>query len=223
MVILLVEDEQKIAGFIKAGLEHRQYTVELAQDGEEALKRVSVNDYDLVILDLMLPKKDGYEVCRQMREMKLGTPVLMLTARDSQADKVRGLDIGADDYLVKPFELTELLARVRALLRREKAIKPQIISACDLQLDTLSHEVKRAGAVIELSNKEYRILEYLMRRAGSVCTRIMINEHIWGFNYLNSNAIDVHIKRLREKIDGGRQGKDKIIQTVYGRGYKIKS
>lgn len=220
MVILLVEDEQKIAAFIKAGLEHQRYTVELAQDGEETLKKVAVNDYDLMILDLMLPKKDGYEVCRQMREMKLSTPILMLTARDSQADKVKGLDIGADDYLVKPFELTELLARVRALLRREKVLQPQVISVSGLQLDTLSHEVKRGNTLIELSNKEYRILEYLMRRAGTVCTRTMINEHIWGFNYLNSNAIDVHIKRLREKIDGGRE--DKQISTIYGRGYKLK-
>jgi DNA-binding response OmpR family regulator len=220
MVILVVEDEVKIAGFIRAGLEHKQYTVELAKDGEEAISKLEIRDYDLILLDLMLPKKDGYEVCRRAREMGLHTPILMLTARDLPADKVKGLDIGADDYLVKPFELEELFARVRALMRREKTVRATKLTVGDLELDPSSQEIKRAGRQIPLAGKEYKILEFLMRNAGTVCTRTMINEHVWGFNYLNSNSIDVHIKSLRAKVDGGNE--KKLIVTVHGRGYKIK-
>jgi DNA-binding response OmpR family regulator len=220
MIVLLVEDEIKIADFVKTALEHEQYSVETVADGEVAIKKIGINDYDLIILDLMLPGKDGFEVCREVRRLELKVPVLMLTARDLPEDKVKGLDMGADDYLTKPFELSELLARVRALLRREKEIKPQILRAGDLTLDTLSKEVRRNNRLIELTRKEYRLLEYLMRRAGSVCSRTMLKEHIWGFKELNSNAIEVHIKRLRQKIEG-KSGK-KLLYTLYGTGYKIR-
>lgn len=220
MVILLVEDDLNIASFIKSALEHEHYTVEFAADGEEALKKVSIYDYDLVILDIMLPKKDGLEVCREIRGLGLKVPVLMLTAKDLTADKVEGLNIGADDYLVKPFELSELLARVRALTRRGPEFKPSKLAIGDLVLDTASHEVARGEKPLDLTSKEYRILEYLMRNAGVVCSRTMINEHIWGFNYVKSNIIDVYMSRLRKKVNEGFQ--NPIIHTVHGSGYKLK-
>jgi DNA-binding response OmpR family regulator len=221
MTILLVEDEPKIASFVSQALEHEQYTVETVGDGETAIKKVGVNDYDLIILDVMLPGKDGFEVCAEIRRLELPVPVLMLTAKDLSQDKVKGLNLGADDYLIKPFELSELLARIRALLRRERTLKSQVLSVGDLTLDTLSHEVARNNVPIELTSKEYRLLEYLMRRAGQVCSRTMIKEHIWGFRELKSNSVDVHIKRLKQKIDG--KWDNKLIHTIYGTGYKIRA
>ncbi|MDZ4244011.1 MAG: response regulator transcription factor [Candidatus Doudnabacteria bacterium] len=204
MVILLVEDEKKLADFVKTALEHEHYSVELAFDGDEALKKLAIYDYDLVILDVMLPKKDGFQVCKEIRDMGLKVPVLMLTARDQPADKVAGLNVGADDYVVKPFELNELFARIRALTRRGNDLKPNRLAVGDLVLDTASHEVTRGGKPIDLTSKEYRILEYLMRNEGTVCSRTMINEHIWGFNYVKSNIIDVYMSRLRSKVDQGQ-------------------
>jgi len=220
MVILLVEDEAKISTFVKRALEHEHFTVEVAPTGEEALKRVGIYDYDLIILDIMLPGKDGFEVCREIRGLGLKVPVLMLTARDMSSDKVTGLNLGADDYMVKPFELTELIARIHALTRRGNQITPNLMCTGDLVLDTTSHEVTKNGQPLKLTSKEYRILEYLMRNPGLVCSRTMINEHVWGFNYVKSNIIDVYLSRLRSKVDGNSP--DPLIVTVHGTGYKIR-
>jgi DNA-binding response OmpR family regulator len=220
MTILVVEDEQKITRFIQRGLEMEHYTVDVAYDGEEALQKVGVNDYDLIILDLMLPKKDGVEVCREIRSRKIGTPIIMLTARDTVEDRVKGLDEGADDYIVKPFAFGELLARIRALLRREKTVKRSALQVADLVLDPATHEVTRGDKVIDLTSKEYRLLDYFMRRPGQVCTRTMIGEHIWGYNFVdNSNVIDVSVSNLRKKVDGNSP--NQLIRTVRNVGYKI--
>jgi len=220
MTILVVEDEIKITRFIKKGLEMEHYTVDVAYDGKEGLEKAEVNSYDLIILDIMLPKMDGVEVCKKLRESKVETPIIMLTARDTVDDRVRGLDAGADDYLVKPFAFGELVARIRALLRREKTIKTTKLQVGDLVLDPATHEVFRGGKEVQLSSKEYRLLDYMMRRPGLVCTRTMIGEHIWGYNFTDdSNVIDVYISYLRRKIDSGFKGR--LIHTVRDVGYKI--
>ncbi len=220
MTILVVEDEVKITRFIKKGLEMDHYTVETAYDGEEALEKIEINDYDLIILDIMLPKVDGIEVCRRVREKKIEAPIIMLTARDTVDDRVKGLDAGADDYLVKPFAFGELLARIRALLRREKTVKSTKLRVADLTLNPATHEVFRGDKELYLSSKEYRLLDYMMRRPNNVCTRTMIGEHIWGYNFNDdSNVIDVYISYLRKKIDSGF--KSKLIHTIRDVGYKI--
>ncbi len=220
MTILVVEDEHKITRFIQRGLEIEHYTVDVAYDGEEALNKLSVNDYDLIILDLMLPKKDGIEVCKEIRDKKIDAPVIMLTARDTIEDRVKGLDQGADDYIVKPFAFGELLARIRALLRREKTVKRSVLQIADLVLDPATHEVIRAGKTLPLTSKEYRLLDYFMRRPGQVCTRTMIGEHIWGYNFVDSsNVIDVSVSNLRKKVDGNFS--PQLIKTVRNVGYKI--
>jgi DNA-binding response OmpR family regulator len=221
MAILIVEDEPKIAAFISKALEHEGFVVETVGDGNKAIEKINVNDYALLVLDIMLPGSDGFKVCEKFRELGLNTPVLMLTARDQTQDKVKGLDVGADDYLIKPFELSELLARVRALLRREKNIKPEILSVGDLVMDAQAHDVTRAGRPIKLSRKEYRLLEYLMRRASQLCSRTMIREHIWGFKAVSQNSLDAQIKRLRKKIDN--KSSKKLLTTIYGAGYKIRA
>lgn len=220
MTILVVEDEIKITRFIKKGLEMEHYTVETAYDGKEGLEKAEINSYDLIILDIMLPKINGIEVCKKLREKKVETPIIMLTARDTVDDRVRGLDAGADDYLIKPFAFGELLARIRALLRREKTVKSTKLEVADLTLDPTTHEVHRGGKEIPLSSKEYRLLDYMMRRPGQVCTRTMIGEHIWGYNFTeDSNVIDVYISYLRRKIDNSFR--QKLIHTVRDVGYKI--
>ncbi|MFH2136467.1 MAG: response regulator transcription factor [Patescibacteria group bacterium] len=220
MTILVVEDEYKITRFIQRGLEMEHYTVDVAYDGEEALNKLGVNDYDLIILDLMLPKKDGIEVCKEIRERKIDAPVIMLTARDTIEDRIRGLDQGADDYVVKPFAFGELLARIRALLRREKTVKRSVLQVSDLILDPATHEVTRSGKTVPLTSKEYRLLDYFMRRPGQVCTRTMIGEHIWGYNFIDSsNVIDVSVSNLRKKVDG--EASLQLIKTVRNVGYKI--
>lgn len=220
MTILVVEDEIKITRFIKKGLEMEHYTVDVAYDGKEGLEKAEINSYDLIILDIMLPKMDGVEVCKKLRENKVETPIIMLTARDTVDDRVRGLDAGADDYLVKPFAFGELVARIRALLRREKTIKTTKLQVSDLTLDPATHEVFRGEKEVQLSSKEYRLLDYMMRRPGLVCTRTMIGEHIWGYNFTDdSNVIDVYISYLRRKIDSGF--KSRLIHTVRDVGYKI--
>ncbi len=221
MVILLAEDDQKIAEFVEQALEREHYTVEVVRSGDEALKKAGVNDYDLLVLDIMLPGKNGFEVCRELRSLGLKMPILMLTARRMTDDKVQALNEGADDYLVKPFDLNELLARIRALTRRGTELKSQKLIVGNLVLDTATHEVYRGEQAIKLTSKEYRILEYLMRHPGLVCSRIMINEHVWGFNYVKSNIIDVYMSRLRSKINSGLS--DPMIVTVHGTGYKIKN
>jgi heavy metal response regulator len=220
MTILVVEDEIKITRFIKKGLEMEHYTVDTAYDGAEALEKAEINNYDLIVLDIMLPKIDGIEVCRRLRAAKVETPIIMLTAKDTVEDRIKGLDAGADDYLTKPFAFGELIARIRALLRREKTVSTTKLQVGDLILDPATHEVFRNNKEIQLSSKEYRLLDYMMRRPGHVCTRTMIGEHIWGYNFKDdSNVIDVYISYLRRKIDTGFNRK--LIHTVRDVGYKI--
>ena len=220
MTILVVEDEIKITRFIKKGLEMEHYTVDVAYDGEEALEKAEVNNYDLIILDIMLPKINGIDVTKKLRENKIETPIIMLTARDTVEDRVKGLDAGADDYLIKPFAFGELVARIRALLRREKTVQTTKLQVGDLVLNPATYEIFRGNQEIQLSSKEYRLLDYMMRRPGHVCTRTMIGEHIWGYNFTDdSNVIDVYISYLRKKIDHGFQ--NKLIHTIRDVGYKI--
>lgn len=220
MRILLVEDEPNAARMLAKGLRQRAYAVDVAADGEEALYQASVNDYDLIILDVLLPLKDGFEVCHELRAAGSVVPVLMLTARDAVEDRVTGLDLGADDYLVKPFDFHELLARVRALLRRGHALRPVTLAIADLTIDTRAQRVRRGDQIIELTAKEYALLEYLAGRAGEVVSRSDIAEHVWdeSFDPL-SNLIEVYIQRLRRKIDEGRA--PTLIHTRRGAGYLL--
>ena len=221
MRILVIEDEQKVADFIKRGLKEEGYSVDVACDGEEGYFLAKDNEYDVIILDLMLPKMDGITLCKKLRAEKITTPILMLTAKDSVKDKVIGLDSGANDYLTKPFSFEELLARIRVLLRKDRTATPTKLQIGDLILDLLTHKVSRAGKEISLTNKEYALLEYLMRNASSIITRTMISEHVWDINFDTfTNVIDVYVNYLRNKIDKGY--KKKLIHTIRGRGYMIK-
>lgn len=221
MRILIIEDEKKVAGFIERGLKEERYTVDVAYTGERGLFLAEINPYDLLILDIMLPDKDGLTLCRELRQKKIDLPVLMLTARDTVADKVRGLNAGADDYLAKPFAFEEFLARVRALLRRKTPAKLGKIKVADLELDQLAHTARRAGREIILTNKEYALLEYLMLHANQVVTRTMLSEHIWNEDFDSfSNVFDVYIHRLREKIDKGFH--PPLLYSVRGAGYILK-
>jgi DNA-binding response OmpR family regulator len=220
MTVLIIEDEIKVAHFIKRSLEQENYLTDVAYDGEDGLNKGEINDYDVIILDIKLPKLDGLAVCRRLREQNIHTPIIMLTACEKIEERIKGLDAGADDYLVKPFSFSELLARIRALLRREKTIRPAKLQVADLVLDPAKHEVHRDGREIHLTKKEYRILHYMMGRPGHVCTRTMLGEHIWGYSYSHeSNVIDVSISALRKKVDAGF-GK-KLIHTIRDVGYKI--
>ncbi len=219
MRILVIEDEKKIASFIKRGLKEEGYVVDVAYDGEEGHFIATTNDFDLIILDLMLPKLDGMSVCKKIREEKITTPIIMLTAKGDVKDKVKGLDIGADDYITKPFDFQELLARTRAHLRKKESSSTQL-QVGDLTANLLTHKVERAGQEIVLTPKEFILLEYLMRNAGTIITRTMISEHAWDINFdVSSNVIDVYINYLRKKIDEGH--KKKLIQTIRGRGYLL--
>ena len=219
MRILVVEDEKGVAGFIRKGLEEETYTVDVASDGEGGLAFVSVNQYDLIILDIMLPGISGIEVCKRMRQRGIETPIMMLTARDSVTDKVLGLDSGADDYLTKPFLFEEFVARVRALLRR-RTTELSDIQYGDLRIDIRSHRVYACGEEIMLRPKEFAILEYLLRNKGRVFSRTQILENVWGYHYDHtSNIVDVHMKSLREKIYEVCN-KD-YIRTVRGIGYSL--
>jgi len=222
MRILVVDDDRRLCAVIKRGLLEEAYAVDLAYDGEEGEYLAEVNPYDLIILDIMLPNKDGIQVCHDLRAKKVNSPILMLTAKDAVEDRVKGLDTGADDYLVKPFAFSELLARVRALLRREGMLKAPELRVGDLILDTLTRQVWRGQRPIELTNKEYVILEYLMRHPNVVVTRTMIEEHAWDYDFDSlSNLVDVYIRRLRRKIDDEKD--DGPIQTVRGAGYRLKA
>jgi DNA-binding response OmpR family regulator len=222
MRILVVDDDRRLCAVIKRGLLEEAYAVDLAYDGEEGEYLAEVNPYDLIILDIMLPNKDGIEVCHELRAKKVTTPILMLTAKDTVEDRVRGLDTGADDYLVKPFAFNELLARVRALLRREGMLKSPELRVGDLTLNTLTRQVWRGQRPIELTTKEYVILEYFMRHPNMVVTRTMIEEHAWDYDFDSlSNLVDVYIRRLRRKID--TEGEDSLLQTVRGAGYRLKA
>jgi two-component system copper resistance phosphate regulon response regulator CusR len=204
------------------GLREQAYAVDLATDGEDALYRASINDYDLVILDVMLPRKDGFTVCRELRAAGSGLPVLMLTARDSVPDRIAGLDTGADDYLTKPFDFHELLARVRALLRRGPVLRPETIQVADLTIDTRARRVRRGGRRIELTAKEFALIDYLARNADQVVGRAGIAEHVWDENFDPfSNLIEVYIQRLRRKLDDGHS--HKLLRTIRGEGYMLAS
>jgi heavy metal response regulator len=221
MRILLVEDEKKVASFIKKGLEEEFYSVDVAYDGKEGLRLALIEEYDLIILDIMLPFKDGFTVLKELRNEKISIPVLFLTAKDTLSDKVQGLDSGADDYLPKPFAFEELLARVRALLRRKAVEKDLVIKVLDLSLDTQTHSVTRNNVEIPLTPKEYSILEYLIRNKNRVISRTMLSEHVYDYHFdSDTNVIDVYINKLRNKVDKGFDVP--VIHTIRGVGYMIK-
>jgi len=219
MQILIVEDEEKIANFLRRGLKEECYAVDIATDGEEALYKFNENQYDFVILDLMIPKTDGMVVCSKIRKKNINIPILILTAKDSIEDKIKGLDSGADDYMVKPFSFEELTARIRALLRRGNKADPAILKIDDLSLDPATRVAKRAGKIIEMTAREYALLEYLMRNQGRVITKTSILEHVWDYNYEGfSNVVETYIKYLRKKLR--TSGKEReLIHTMRGSGY----
>jgi DNA-binding response OmpR family regulator len=220
MRILIVEDDKKVGGFLKKGLQEEQYAVDVCRDGTDALYMAQLNPYDVIILDIMLPGIDGFAVCRELRQKAILTPILMLTAKDEIEDKVTGLSEGADDYLTKPFSFDELLARIRALLRRSQDYKTKELKVGDLELDPLRRIVTRAGEKIELTGKEYALLEYLLRNRGRTVTPSMILEHVWDMDYLgSSNIVNVYINHLRNKIDKGFDVK--LILTIRGHGFRI--
>jgi heavy metal response regulator len=221
MRILLVEDEKKVASFVKKGLEEEYYSVDVAFDGKNGLHLALTGEHDLIILDVMLPHKDGFSILKEIRSEKISTPVLFLTAKDTVSDKVQGLDIGADDYLPKPFAFEELLARVRALLRRHSSQKDLILKVFDLSLDTQTHTVTRNNLEIKLTPREYSILEYLMRNKNRVISRTVLSEHVYDYHFdSNTNVLDVYINKLRNKID--KNSDSPVIQTIRGVGYIIK-
>ena len=220
MHILLVEDDMNLAQFVRKGLKEEQYAVDVAADGQEGLELALRNPYDLLILDIMLPKLDGLTLCRRLRAEGNRAPVVLLTARNTVQDKVSGLDTGADDYLTKPFAFAELLARVRALLRRGGPQQPTRLKAADLELDPASRRAWRAGKDITLTNKEYALLEFLLRNKNRVLTRTAIIEHVWDISYdPMTNIVDAHIRALRAKID--REFSPPLIATVRGAGYML--
>lgn len=222
MRILLVEDDPRITRFVAKGLREQAYAVDVSNRGDDALYKASINDYDAVILDVMIPVHNGFEVCRTLRAAGSVVPIIMLTARDALVDRINGLDTGADDYLTKPFEFAELLARLRALLRRGHVVRPTKIKVADLLIDTGARQAARNGRHIALTTKEYALLEYLARHAGRVVGRAEIAEHVWDENYDPlSNLIDVHINRLRRKIDDGFT--TPLIHTRRGAGYMLGS
>jgi len=221
MRILVVEDEKKVARFIQAGLEEEHYEVETAPDGETGLHAALDGAYDLLIVDVMLPRMNGLQLTSSYRRTGGSTPILMLTAKTSTEDKVSGLDSGADDYLTKPFAFAELLARIRSLLRRGALEKSTVLTIADLELDTITHKAKRAGRTIDLTAKEYALLEFFLRNKERVLSRSIISEHIWEYNFdTGTNLIDVYINHLRSKIESGFDGK--LIHTVRGVGYALR-
>ncbi|MBF0330380.1 MAG: response regulator transcription factor [Candidatus Omnitrophica bacterium] len=221
MRILIIEDEEKISEFLQEGLREEGFAVDLAPDGEEGHFMATTSDYDLIVLDLMIPKIDGLTLCRKLRSDKITTPIIMLTAKTGVKNKVSGLDAGADDYLTKPFAFEELLARIRAQLRKKDGLTDNKLVVDDLSLDLQTHEIKRAGKTLVFTTREIALLEYLMRNAGRVLSRSMIIEHVWDINYkTDTNVIDVFINHLRKKID--QDHPRKLIHTLHGRGYMLK-
>lgn len=221
MRILVVEDERKLAAVLKQGMEEKGYAVDVAHDGQTALDRILTTDYDCAILDLMLPRRDGMEVCLEVRRHGRQMPILVLTARSATDDKVRLLDLGADDYLTKPFAFEELLARLRALLRRGLVEPATVLRVADLELDPATRKVRREGRDIILTSREFAVLEYLMRHAGNVVTRTMIADHVWNVSYNGgSNIVEVYINYLRRKVDQNHELK--LLQTVRGAGYSLR-
>jgi DNA-binding response OmpR family regulator len=222
MRILVVEDEARLAALLRRGLIEEGHAVDLVGSGEEALDWIEVGEYDALVLDVMLPGIDGFAVCRRLRQRRVQAPILLLTARDAVADRVMGLDSGADDYLLKPFAFAELVARLRALGRRPPEMMDTLLIAADVRLDPSTRRVWKGGNELQLPNKEFRILEYLMRHPGRVLTRTMIAEHVWDYDFPNvTNVIDVHIRQIRRKLDDPYPGS--LIQTVRGAGYRLTS
>jgi len=221
MRVLIVEDEPKMAGLIRRGLREEGYSADVASNGSDALWMAAATEYDAIVLDVLLPGANGFDVCRELRQKSVWSPVLMLTARDSVDDRVAGLDAGADDYLTKPFSFVELLARLRALVRRPPLERPTVLEVGDLRLDPATHQAWRGDAELELSAKEFRILEAFMRRPGHVLSRLHLLEHCWDYGYENrSNVVDVYVRYLREKVD--RPFGKKSIETVRGAGYRLR-
>ena len=221
MRILLVEDNRRLSDSLRLSLTDDGYAVDAAYDGQEGEEFAELTPYDLIILEVMLPRRDGIEVCRSLRNRRVRTPILMLTARDALEDRVLGLDSGADDYLVKPFEMNELRARLRALLRRESDDKSGLITIADLTIDPSTHFVKRGGQTIDLTSREYGMLEYLARNPNRLITRQMAETHLWSYDAIvASNVVDVYIRRLRRKVDDPFEVK--LIETVRGSGYRLR-
>jgi len=220
MRILVIEDNHRLSSSLAANLAHEGYSVDAAYDGQEGQDLAELTPYDLIILDILLPEKDGLQVCRDLRRRRIHTPILLLTARDSVADRVQGLDYGADDYLVKPFAMRELLARLRALLRRQSPYTNGRLEMGDLVVDPATHTVKREGRSIDLTPKEFALLEYLLYHPNQVVTRELIEQHIWNYDFESeSNVIDVYVRRLRRKIDDPFA--TKLLTTVRGVGYRL--
>ena len=221
MRIIVIEDDKKIAAFIKKGLEEEHYAVDVFHNGEEGAYWAGINECDLIILDIMLPGKNGIDICDEIRQKNILTPILILTAKSSLKDRVKGLDMGADDYLTKPFAFEELFARVRSLLRRNQSYKTKTLKIADLELDPVSRTVTRAGRGIALTGKEYALLEYMMRNKGRVLTETRIIAHVWDMSYdPESNIVNVYVHHLREKVDKGHD--KKLIHTIRSLGYTIK-
>jgi heavy metal response regulator len=221
MRVLVVEDERKTASFVRKALQTEGFAVDVCSNGDDALAALRATPFDGIVLDIMLPGRDGLSVLRQLRERKNATPVLLLSARGEVNERVEGLNTGADDYLPKPFELAELIARVRALTRRSGENKSTVLRVADLTLDTVTHRAQRGGTDIELTAREYRLLEFLMRDAGRICGRMMILEKVWDYDFdPGTNLVDVYIRRLREKIDA--RFEPKLLHTVRGIGYVLK-
>jgi DNA-binding response OmpR family regulator len=222
MRILIVEDNQRLNESLRLNLEDDGYAVDSALDGLDGEEMARIGIYDAIILDIMLPLKNGFEVCRELRNHKITTPIIMLTARDALVDRVNGLDSGADDYLVKPFEMEELRARIRALLRRDLSDKAGILKVDDLTLDPATHHVQRAGVPIEMTAKEFSLLEYFMRNPNHIISREKLESHLWSNDkYVMSNVIDVYVRRLRRKIDDPYE--IKLFETIRGAGYRLKT
>lgn len=221
MRILVIEDEKKVSDFIKKGLEEQAYVVDTAMDGSEGERLAGYNEYDVIILDVLLPKQDGWTTCRNIRQNGVKTPVLMLTSLGETEDKVKGLDLGADDYLTKPFAFDEFLARIRALIRRSGSGETTHFTLADLELDLLERKVMRSGREIQLTQKEFALLEYMLRNKKKVMTRTQISEHVWGIDFdTGSNVVDSYIKMLRKKID--KDFSPQLIHTVVGVGYVMR-
>ncbi|HEX6511426.1 MAG TPA: two-component system response regulator RppA [Chloroflexota bacterium] len=222
MRILIVEDEHRLAELVQRALDEHGYGVDVAYDGADGLHLAEVTDYDLVLLDVMLPGVDGFEICRRLRAEKKHMPILMLTARDAVDDRVTGLDSGADDYLVKPFAFREMMARVRALLRRDGESKDPVLEAGNVTLNTGTREVRCGAQEVELASKEYAVLEYLMRNPNRVLTRTQIAEHVWDYEFTTmSNVVDVYIRTLRRKLDDNEE--PRLIRTIRGAGYQLRA
>lgn len=221
MTILIIEDEKKLVGILKRALKGERYSVEVAYDGKEGLEKAIKSSYSLILLDVMLPEMDGFAVCKELRNRQIHTPIIMLTAKGGAEDRVAGLDVGADDYLIKPFGLDELFARIRAVLRRRVTVDAEIMKIADLELDKKKHELSRAGEIIPLTPKEYKLLEVLLNNQGEAISRRRLIDNAWGPGFEETNnELNVHIRYLRKKINGNKT--KSLIQTIRGTGFVIK-